>query len=108
MEGIFMKRFEIYIADFPYGSETGTYVIILQNEIEGIDSIFCAPIIFGKKDNDKDNTHIQANTKNGKSCTIMIGHLWNLDKNKINGKIDELADEYHQCIKDWFAQGINI
>lgn len=43
-----MKRFEIYVADLPYGLETGTYVIILGNGIVD-NTIFCAPVTFGKR-----------------------------------------------------------
>lgn len=57
-----MKRFEIYVAKFPYESETGTYIIILGNGIV-YNAIFCAPIMFEKNDNNKNRFHIQVNTK---------------------------------------------
>ncbi len=97
-----MKRFEIYVADLPYGSETGTYVIILGNGIVD-NTIFCAPVTFGKKDNDKNRFHIQANTKNGRVGTIIAEHMNNLDIKRINGMVDVLAEEDYQHVKDKIA-----
>ena len=101
-----MKRFEIYVADLPYGLGTGTYVIILGNGIVD-NTIFCTPVTFGKKDNDKNITHIQANTKNGRVCTIIAGNMRNINIDRINGMVDELAEEDCQHVKDEFSELLN-
>lgn len=104
-EGSYMKRFEIYAAKLPYGSELGDNVIILQNEIaDNMDSIICAPVKFGEMDNDKNNTHIKANTKNGRKCIIMTEHMRNLERKRINGVVDELTEEDCQYVKDTFSE----
>lgn len=97
-----MKQFEICAANLPHGSETGTYVIILGNEIVN-NAIFCAPIMFGENDDDKNRFHIQANTKNGRTCTIIAEHMNNLEVKRINGKIDVLAEDDYQHVKDKIA-----
>lgn len=96
-----MKRFQIYTANLPHGSELGDNVIILQNEItDNMDNIICAPVMFWEKDDDKNNTHIQASTKNGRTCIIMTEHMRNLDRKKIIGVIDELIEEDCQYVKE--------
>lgn len=97
-----MKRFEIYAAKLPYGLETGTYVIILGNGVVN-DAIFCAPIMSGENNNDKNRFHIQANTKNGRTGTIMVEHMNNLEVKRINGKIDVLAEDDYQHVKEKIA-----
>lgn len=97
-----MKRFEIYAAKLPYGLETGTYVIILGNGVVN-DAIFCAPIMFGENNNDKNRFHIQANTKNDRTGTIMVEHMNNLEVKRINGKIDVLAEDDYQHVKEKIA-----
>lgn len=96
-----MKRFEIYAAKLPHGSETGTYVIILGNGIVN-NAIFCAPIMFGGNDN-KNRFHIRANTKNGKTGTIIAEHMNNLDIKRISGMVDVLADDDYQHVKEKIA-----
>lgn len=97
-----MKRFEIYVAKLTYGLETGTYVIILGNGIVD-NAIFCAPIMFGENDNDKNSFHIQVNTKNGRTGTIIAEHMNNLDIKRINGMIDEVTEEDCQYVKENIA-----
>ncbi len=97
-----MKRFEIYAAKLPYGSETGTYVIILGNGVVD-NAIFCAPIMFGKNDDDKNRFHIKANTKNGRAGTIIAKHMRNLETDRINGIVDEVTEEDCQYIKEKIA-----
>lgn len=97
-----MKRFEIYAANFPHGSETGTHIIILGNGIVG-NTIFCAPIMFEKIDNDKNRFRIQVNTKNGRVCTIIAEHMGNLEINRINGIVDEVKEEDCQYAKEKIA-----
>lgn len=104
-----MKRFEIYMANLPHGSGLGNNVIILQNEItDNMDSIICAPVMFCKKDDDKNDTHIQANTKNGRTCIIITEHMTNLDRKKISGIITELIDKECQNVKDTISELMNI
>lgn len=102
MEGSYMKRFEIYAAKLPYGLETGTYVIILGNGVVN-NAIFCAPIMFGKNDDDKNRFHIQANTKNGRKGTIIAEHMNNLDIKRINGMVDVLVEDDYQHVKEKIA-----
>lgn len=97
-----MKRFEIYAAKLPYGTETGTYVIILGNGIVD-NAIFCAPIMFGKNDNDKNRFHIQSNTKNGRVGTIIAEHMRNLEINRINGIVGEMTEKDCQYVKEKIA-----
>lgn len=97
-----MKRFEIYAANFPHGSETGTYIIILGNGIVG-NAIFCAPIMFEENDNDKNRFHIQVNTKKGRVGTIIAEHMRNLEINRINGIVDEVTEEDCQYVKEKIA-----
>lgn len=98
-----MKRFEIYATNLSHGFELGDNVIILQNEIlDNMDSIICAPIMFGRNEYDKNNTHIHVNTKNGKMCAIIAEHMINLDRKKISGMVDELAVEDCQNVNIGF------
>lgn len=97
-----MKWFEIYTANLPHGSETGTYIIILGNGI--VDSaIFCAPIMFEGNNNDKNRFHVQANTKKGRVGTIIAEHMRNLEINRINGIVDEVTEEDCQYVKEKIA-----
>lgn len=97
-----MNKFEIYTANLPYGSETGTYIIILGNGI--VDNvIFCAPVMFEENDNDKNRFHIQANTKKGRVGTIITEYMRNLEINRINGIVDEVTEEDCQYVKEKIA-----
>lgn len=97
-----MKRFEIYTANLPHGSETGTYIIILGNGIVN-NAIFCAPITFEKNENDKNRFHIQVNTKKERVGTIIAEHMSNLEINRINGIVDEVTEEDCQYVKEKIA-----
>lgn len=96
-----MKQFEIYEADLSpvIGSEQGGIrpVIILQSVFNGMDRILCAPITSKEFNND---THIMVNTQDGKSVYIMSEQIRNIDKERLREKIDELAKEDYQKVKD--------
>lgn len=97
-----MKQFEIYAANLPHGSETGTYIVVLANGIVD-NTIFCAPIMFGENDSDKNRFHFQANTKNGRAGTIIAEHMRNLEINRISGIVDEVTEKDCQYVKEKIA-----